>query len=68
MRYHCRRNENHDAMTGKEIPELKFLLAEVGKIYGRGIKTTTDFEALSVVIEHSINERISATTLKRMWG
>lgn len=68
MRYHCSRNDNHDTMTGKEIPELKFLLAEVGRIYGRGIHTTTDFEALSVVIEHSINERISASTLKRMWG
>ena len=52
----------------KEIPELKFLLAEVEKTYGRGVCTTTDFEALSVVIEHDINERLSSSTLKRLWG
>ena len=52
----------------KEIPELKFLLSEVEKTYGRGVNTTTDFEALSVVIEHDINERLSSSTLKRLWG
>ncbi len=52
----------------KEIPELKYLLAEVEKAYGRGVHTTTDFEALSVVIERDINERLSASTLKRLWG
>ena len=52
----------------KEIPELKFLLAEVEKTYGRSVSTTTDFEALSVVIERDINEMISSSTLKRLWG
>ena len=52
----------------KEIPELKYLLAEVEKAYGRRVNTTTDFEALSVVIEREINERLSASTLKRLWG
>lgn len=52
----------------KEIPELKYLLSEVEKRYGRGVNTTTDFEALSVVIEHDINERLSSSTLKRLWG
>ena len=52
----------------KEIPELKYLLSEVEKKYGRGVNTTTDFEALSVVIEHDINERLSSSTLKRLWG
>ena len=52
----------------KEIPELKFLLSEVEKSYGRRVNTTTDFEALSVVIERDINERLSASTLKRLWG
>lgn len=59
-------------MTGtrmsKEIPELKFLLSEVEKTYGRSVSTTTDFEALSVVIERDINDRLSASTLKRLWG
>jgi len=52
----------------KPIPELKYLLSEVEKHYGRRIATTTDFEALSVVIEHEIGEMISASTLKRLWG
>ena len=52
----------------KEIPELKFLLSEVEKSYGRSVNTTTDFEALSVVIERDVNERLSASTLKRLWG
>ncbi len=56
------------ARMSKEIPELKYLLSEVEKKYGRGVNTTTDFEALSVVIEHDINERLSSSTLKRLWG
>ncbi len=38
--------------NGKAIPELKCLLDEVEKRYGRMICTTTDFEALAVVIQH----------------
>lgn len=53
---------------GKEIPELSFLLKEVEKIYGRRVATTTDFESLSIVIEHEIGELLSASTLKRLWG
>ena len=52
----------------KEIPELSFLLKEVEKVYGRRVATTTDFESLSVVIEHEIGELLSASTLKRLWG
>ncbi|MCQ2176316.1 MAG: hypothetical protein MJY41_00060 [Bacteroidales bacterium] len=52
----------------KTIPELNYLLSEVEKHYGRRISTSTDFEALSVVIEHDINEIVSASTLKRLWG
>lgn len=55
-------------MKDKEIPELQFLLAKVEQTCGRAIQTTTDFEALSVVIEHDINDSISASTLKRLWG
>lgn len=53
---------------GKEIPELSFLLKSVEKVYGRRVATTTDFESLSVVIEHEIGELLSASTLKRLWG
>ena len=55
-------------MAKKHIPELAYLLTEVEKKYGRRIATTTDFESLSVVIEHQIGELISASTLKRLWG
>lgn len=52
----------------KMIPELSSLLQDVEKAYGRKIRTTTDFEALSVVIEREIHELLSASTLKRLWG
>ena len=50
------------------MPELAFLLREVEQKYGRRIATTTDFESLSVVIEHQIGEMLSSSTLKRLWG
>lgn len=55
-------------MANRNIPELTYLLTEVEKKYGRRIATTTDFESLSVVIEHQIGELISSSTLKRLWG
>lgn len=50
------------------IPELNYLLSQVEKRYGRRIATSTDFEALSVYIEHETGELLSASTLKRLWG
>lgn len=50
------------------IPELAYLLSEVEKKYGRRIATSTDFESLSVVIEHEVGEHVSSSTLKRLWG
>ena len=50
------------------IPEIATLLQEVERKYGRKVNTSTDFESLSVVIERDINEYISASTLKRLWG
>ena len=55
-------------MAKKHMPEQAYLLTEVEKKYGRRIATTTDFESLSVVIEHTIGELISSSTLKRLWG
>ena len=55
-------------MGCKQIPELNYLLSLVEKRYGRRIATTSDFEALSVVIERDTSELVSASTLKRMWG
>lgn len=55
-------------MPATNIPELSYLLSEVERTYGRRIATSTDFEALSVMIEHQTREMISASTLKRLWG
>ncbi len=52
----------------KTIPEINYLLSEVQRHYGRRLATSTDFEALSVVIEHESGELLSASTLKRLWG
>ena len=52
----------------KPIPELNYLLTQVEKRYGRRVATSTDFEALSVFIEHGTGELLSASTLKRLWG
>lgn len=57
-----------DTHHGTQIPEVAFLLKEVERKYGRKINTTTDFESLSVVIEHETGEYISSSTLKRLWG
>jgi len=50
------------------IPELSHLLRKVEEKYGRGIHTSTGFEALSITIERETGEFISASTLKRLWG
>lgn len=55
-------------MITKEIPELSSLLREVEKRYGRKVLTSNDFELLSVNIEHTTGERLSSSTLKRLWG
>ena len=51
-----------------QIPEISLLLLEVERKYGRKVSTSTDFESLSVVIEHEIGEYLSSSTLKRLWG
>lgn len=55
-------------MMNKNIPELNILLSEVEKRYGKRVATSTDFESLSSEIEHAIDEQVSASTLKRLWG
>lgn len=52
----------------KNVPEINALLKKVEERYNRRISTTTDFEALSVVIEHECGDTLSASTLKRLWG
>lgn len=52
----------------KAVPELKYLLKEVEKRFGRRLSSSADYEALSIVIEHESGELVSASTLKRLWG
>ena len=48
--------------------ELQFLIDETARRFGGRLETTTDFDALSESIETATRERISASTLKRIWG
>ena len=44
------------------------LKREVEKVMGRGLKEARDFDALSDLLFSRTRERLSPTTLKRMWG
>ena len=50
------------------LPEIDFLLSEVSRSYGGRIETSTDFDALESAIDEKLSERVSAATLKRIWG
>lgn len=52
----------------QERAKINYLIHQVEIYHKRPIKTTVHFEALSAVIEHQTGERISASTLKRLWG
>lgn len=56
------------AFDMKQIPELQYLLALVEKKFGHPLKTSKDFNVLSVVIEHETGDAISCSTIKRLWG
>ncbi len=49
-------------------PYIQSLLEAVEQYHARPIRTTVDFEALSITVEQQTSERISASTLKRLWG
>ena len=52
-------------MNTPEIEELKLL---VERKYGRVLGTTTDFEEFSLHVCRQCGMRLSASTLKRIWG
>lgn len=52
-------------MNSAEIEELKNL---VEQHYGKALSTTTDFEEYSLYVARQVGARVSASTLKRMWG
>lgn len=47
---------------------IKLLLSDVEARMGRGMLSPKDFEFLSATIESDLNERVSVSTLKRLWG
>lgn len=49
-------------------PEIERLKKEVEIRIGRSLKSPVDFDLLSFKISEKINEHLSATTLKRLWG
>lgn len=52
-------------MNNAEIEQLKILVEDK---FGRGLNTTTDFEAFSLDLHYKTQLELSASTLKRMWG
>jgi len=48
--------------------EIEILKAEVEKVVGRPLKSPIDFDFLSYKVREKINEPISSTTIKRLWG
>lgn len=50
------------------IPEIEELKSRVEKKYGRLLSTTTDFDEFSFVLDRTVQQSISASTLKRIWG
>lgn len=52
-------------MTTPEIEELKSLVEQK---YGKILGTTTDFEEFSLYLEKKTGKRVSASTLKRLYG
>ena len=55
-------------MTHKQFPELNFLLQKAEEKYAHRITVPKDFELLAENISQTVHERISASTLKRLWG
>lgn len=52
----------------KQSPEIEFLLSEIARQFGRPVTVSSDFEQLSLDVEERTGERLSDSTLKRLWG
>ncbi len=50
------------------MPQLDILCEKIEEVVGQKIKSPKDFDFLSEQIFDKLHERISATTLKRLWG
>ncbi len=55
-------------MGRQQIPEINYLMSLVERKFHKSVKTSNDFHSLSMEIWNETSERISASTLKRIWG
>lgn len=50
------------------IPEIQELIRLIEKKYSKSLNTSTDFEEFSLYLDRHNFGKVSASTLKRMWG
>ena len=55
-------------MDMKHFPEREFLVRQIEEKYGKTVATPKDFEALSEGIAVEVGERVSASSLRRLFG
>lgn len=49
-------------------PEIAELLIQVENRYQRPLHTSTDFDEFSLYLKQQVNDVVSTSTLKRLWG
>lgn len=49
-------------------PEIAELLLQVEKTYQKPLQTSTDFDEFSLYLKQQVNDLVSTSTLKRLWG
>lgn len=49
-------------------PEVAELLIQVENRYHKPLHTSTDFDEFSLYLKHQVNDVVSTSTLKRLWG
>lgn len=57
-----------DLMMDIYKPEIAELLVLVEKAYPKSLHTSTDFDEFSLHLKREMNESVSTSTLKRLWG
>lgn len=49
-------------------PEIAELLLQVEKTYQKPLQTSTDFDEFSLHLKQQVDDLVSTSTLKRLWG
>ena len=55
-------------MSMNNSVELDFLKDEICRVYGKQVKSPSDFEGLASAVESVVAQPVSLSTLKRLWG